>query len=298
MEGSGDELSYQWQVDKGDGNGYQDISGATTATYRVYTEDCSMNGYKYRCVITNRAGSVNSDEVTLTVSYKITQGAGASWKKNSSSGLTFKGSGAYKKFQYIKVDGERVSGSEYTKSSDPTVITLSATYLQKLINGTHTLTMIWDDGTAETTFVVGGTATSSSTSSSSGSSSTGSTAKSSSSTTKSNSSTGSSTAKSSQTSDTNESSETGTVDMPIVNKSKGSNSTDQSTSTTTSKKKTSDKSGSTKSLEEDSTKSSSLLNRYAAIISLVVVALCALGILFGFIIRKVMNKEDDGPDFE
>lgn len=282
VEASGEEISYQWQVDNGDGSGFQDISGATSATYRVYTEDCSMNGYRYQCLISNREGSTTSDAAVLTVSYKITQGAGASWQKNSSSGLTFKGSGAYDKFKSVKVDGERVSGSNFTKSADPTVITLAATYLQDLTNGTHTLTIVWEDGTAEAEFSVSGTATSSSSTTASSSGSSSSSGRTSAS--------ASSSSDKAKTSDTGSTKETGTTDMPIVNKSKSSSgdTTSKTTGTTTK-----GNSGNSKTLGEGTSTGSSRLNRYAAIISLIVIAGCGLGGGFALLVRKMIRRKDD-----
>ena len=281
VEASGEEISYQWQVDKGDGSGFQDISGASSATYRVYTEDCSMNGYRYQCLVSNRAGTATSEGAILTVSYKITQGAGASWQKNSSSGLTFKGSGAYDKFKSVKIDGERLSGSNYTKSADPTVINLSATYLQTLTNGTHTLTLVWEDGSAEAEFSVSGTATGSS-----------STTASSSGTSKSSASSGSTGTSSdkAKTSNTKSKKESGTTDMPIVNKSKSSTK-DSITKTTGSTNK--GNAGSVKTLEEGDYTGSSRLNRYAAIISLVVVAGCGLGGGATLLVRKLIRRKED-----
>ncbi len=284
VEASGDELSYQWQLDKGDGNGFQDISGATSATYRVYTEDCSMNGYRYQCLVSNRAGSVTSDAAVLTVTYKITQGAGASWQKNSSNGLTFKGSGAYDKFKSVKVDGERLSGSNYTKSSDPTVITLSASYLQNLTNGTHTLTIVWEDGSADAEFSIGGTAVSSSSSTAS-TSSTGSSNKTSSGS--SSASTGSSSNKA-KTSDTSSSKNTGTTDMPIVSKSKSSTDDKTTKTTGTTNKGTS---GNSKIVGTSDTNKSSLLNRYAALISLGVVGGSGIGGGIFVAIRRILRRK-------
>lgn len=75
---SGDKISFtimangttplicQWQVDKNDGNGWQNITGAVNASYTV-TADTIHNGYKFRCTVTNGAGSVTSDEAVLTV---------------------------------------------------------------------------------------------------------------------------------------------------------------------------------------------------------------------------------------
>lgn len=43
-----------------------DISGATQASYTTGVVSLDKSGYKYRCVITNSAGSVTSGEVLLT----------------------------------------------------------------------------------------------------------------------------------------------------------------------------------------------------------------------------------------
>ena len=157
VEVTGAELSYQWKVDKTDGEGYSDIAGAVSPGYTVYTEDGSMNGYKYVCEISNRSGSVQSNAAMLTVEYKITEGARSTWMRSSDGGMMFRGSGEYDKFRYVKVDGDRISGSNYTKKSGSTIITLSAKYLEKLSNGEHKLTIIWTDGTAETFFTIAGT---------------------------------------------------------------------------------------------------------------------------------------------
>ncbi len=64
--------SYQWQVKTDASSSFVNISdgatylNTTTATLAVLTTTTAMNGYKYRCVVTG-SGSVNSNEVTLTV---------------------------------------------------------------------------------------------------------------------------------------------------------------------------------------------------------------------------------------
>lgn len=58
--------TYQWQVDKKTGS-YVNIEKATSASYTTSAVDINCSGYKYRCVVTNSAGSVNSREATMTV---------------------------------------------------------------------------------------------------------------------------------------------------------------------------------------------------------------------------------------
>ena len=63
---TGDDLTYQWQVNKtGTWNNCTN-SGNKTATFS-FTAQPSLTGWQYRCVVTNSYGSVTSDEVTLTV---------------------------------------------------------------------------------------------------------------------------------------------------------------------------------------------------------------------------------------
>lgn len=64
-------LLCQWQVDKNDGSGWTDISGAVNASYTVEKVTAEQNGWKYRCVIKNAAGSVESNAAMLTVKEAI-----------------------------------------------------------------------------------------------------------------------------------------------------------------------------------------------------------------------------------
>lgn len=56
---------YQWEFD--DGFGYQPISNETFPVIYLNNVTSGMDGYKYRCAVTNTAGTVYSDEATLTV---------------------------------------------------------------------------------------------------------------------------------------------------------------------------------------------------------------------------------------
>ena len=62
----------QWQADKGDGKGWVNLEegttwqGVTTDTL-TFTATNTRATYQYRCVVSNSAGSVESDVVTLTI---------------------------------------------------------------------------------------------------------------------------------------------------------------------------------------------------------------------------------------
>lgn len=67
VEATGEELVYQWQIDRNDGNGFVDITGAANTSYTTGETDKDCNGFRYRCVISNSAGSVMTEEAGLTV---------------------------------------------------------------------------------------------------------------------------------------------------------------------------------------------------------------------------------------
>lgn len=60
--------SYQWQYSI-DGTTWQDISGANASEYETPATTKPMNGWQYRCVVTNPLGTDTSAPATLTVNY-------------------------------------------------------------------------------------------------------------------------------------------------------------------------------------------------------------------------------------
>ena len=162
---SGTDLTYQWQIDRNDGNGWVNIDGATAASYTTSTVDISCNGFKYQCVVSNSAGTDTSNTAVLTVTenttpapgsvdYEILDGANTSWEQNSDGSLSIRGSGAISKFVGVKVDGNLVDVKNYTVKEGSTIVTLKADYLNTLSVGNHTFEIIWTDGTAATRFTV------------------------------------------------------------------------------------------------------------------------------------------------
>ena len=162
---SGTDLTYQWQIDRNDGNGWVNIDGATAASYTTSTVDISCNGFKYQCVVSNSAGTDTSNTAVLTVTenttpapgsvdYEILDGANTSWEQNSDGSLSIRGSGAISKFLGVKVDGNLVDVKNYTVKEGSTIVTLKADYLNILSVGNHTFEIIWTDGTASTRFTV------------------------------------------------------------------------------------------------------------------------------------------------
>lgn len=58
----------QWEVSSNAGADWSPIAGATSGTLTVSDATAAMNGWEYRAVFTNTAGSVTSNAATLTVS--------------------------------------------------------------------------------------------------------------------------------------------------------------------------------------------------------------------------------------
>ena len=67
---TGDNLKYQWQINRNDGNGFVNIGDATSASYVTSAVDMSCNGFKYQCIVSNEGGNVTSNSATLTVTEK------------------------------------------------------------------------------------------------------------------------------------------------------------------------------------------------------------------------------------
>ena len=165
VKATGTDLTYQWQINRNNGKGFVDITGADKAIYTTGVVDMLCNGYKYQCVISDSAGSVTTNAATLTVtesttpspdpvSYKILDGANSSWPENTDGSLTIRGNGEMEKFQNVKVDGKIIDKKNYTVTKGSTIITLKADYLKTLATGDHTFEIVWTDGSATTKFAV------------------------------------------------------------------------------------------------------------------------------------------------
>ena len=86
--------------------------------------------------------------------YNILDGANSKWTQDSDGNLSVRGSGAFSEFVGVKVDGKSVDEKYYTVKEGSTIVTLKAGYLNTLTMGSHTLEIIWTDGSASTAFTV------------------------------------------------------------------------------------------------------------------------------------------------
>ena len=153
---TGTNLMYQWKINRNDGKGFVNISGADSASYTSGITDTDCNGFQYYCVISNAAGSVTTDTVTLTVTvqYDILDGADSSWTENTDGSLAIRGSGNIGKFLRVLVDGKVVDPNNYIVTEGSTIITFKPEFLKTLSEGIHSFEIVWTDGTASTSFTV------------------------------------------------------------------------------------------------------------------------------------------------
>jgi hypothetical protein len=102
-------FSYRWQeyVD----SAWQDISGATGASYTTSSLTLADDGRRFRCEVTNAGGSVTSDPATLTVIplgtlTVLSPDGGEAWAVGSSQEITWKSSAVAK----VKIEFSRDGG--------------------------------------------------------------------------------------------------------------------------------------------------------------------------------------------
>lgn len=86
--------------------------------------------------------------------YSVIEGAGSTWAENTTESITMRADGEFDKFQSVQVDDVTVDPAYYTAEQGSTIITLKPEFLQTLTAGTHTLTILFTDGTASADFIV------------------------------------------------------------------------------------------------------------------------------------------------
>lgn len=109
----------------------------------AYDADCNVCGAK-RTVPARPAAP----------SYQITDGADGRWIMQADGSLSIRGNGDFDRFQEVRVDGRTLAPEHYEVSAGSTVVTLKAVYLNTLAAGSHSLEIVWTDGSAGTTFTV------------------------------------------------------------------------------------------------------------------------------------------------
>ena len=103
-------------------------------------------------VIPKKAAETPEGEIKTP--YAITEGTGSSYALQSGSSLIVRGNGDFSKFTGIKVDGVQIGAENYEAKSGSTIVTLKSSYLDTLTAGTHSLEILWTDGSASTAFAI------------------------------------------------------------------------------------------------------------------------------------------------
>ena len=98
--------------------------------------------------------AVEIPEGEVKTPYAITEGTGSSYALQSGSSLTVRGNGDFSKFTGIKVDGVQIGAENYEAKSGSTIVTLKSSYLDTLTAGTHSLEILWTDGSASAAFTI------------------------------------------------------------------------------------------------------------------------------------------------
>lgn len=151
VKATGTDLTYQWQKDDRRGEGFKDYEGKNRESCITGNVGESCNGFKYRCIVSNSAGSVISDSATLTVEddtnppaetmHIITATAGANGSISPSGSVEVK-AGADQTFtitadegyeiESLKVDSSEVSAaSSYTFSNVTEAHSIEVTFKKK-----------------------------------------------------------------------------------------------------------------------------------------------------------------------
>jgi len=117
---------------------------ATATTAGTKHKECTVC---HRVLETQTIPSMGTELKIIAVDNQI-------YDKASGSDVTITCNGDFAKFTGIKVDGSVVDSSNYTAVSGSTGLTLKASYLGTLTDGSHTITFVYTDGEANANLTV------------------------------------------------------------------------------------------------------------------------------------------------
>lgn len=147
----------------------KDLRGLHIMAYRVGDEavdeyDISIS-YEWRSrTAANLRKNYNINRVDgkftiLRNEYAYVKGAGQTYQLGTDGTVSFEvensGKNAFALFQDVLVDGNKlVEGKDYNYRAGSVIVDLSPEYVKTLKPGTHTLSVVFEDGKADTTFVI------------------------------------------------------------------------------------------------------------------------------------------------
>ncbi len=126
----------QWERSTNGGAGYLPIEGATSTTLTIASTTAAENGFKYRAVFTNSAGTATSNAATLTVLSKpevTQQPADAFVQEGHEAVFTSKASG--NPAPTVQWQQSTDGGTTYKNVSGQTTTTLKLTNINKTMDG-------------------------------------------------------------------------------------------------------------------------------------------------------------------
>lgn len=99
-------------------------------------------------------GECDRCDEDMSVDYNMTSGDGSEWTKGTTDTLVFVSDADFSIFMSVEVDGVEVSVTNYDAVSGSTKVTLSASYLETLAVGNHTIAIISSNGVATGAFSI------------------------------------------------------------------------------------------------------------------------------------------------
>ena len=102
-----------------------------------------------KCIVCGDADPNYKPEAPIIIS-----GADAVWEKDSKDSLIFTSNAEFSTFRNVLVDGKELDEKDYDIKEGSTVVTLKIEYLNTLAIGKHTLAIVSENGTAQTTFTI------------------------------------------------------------------------------------------------------------------------------------------------
>ncbi len=119
--------------------------------------------YIKNATLSTQNGLIETNELALgavgigsRAKLEMLDGAGQTYETTSTELLTFRSEADLADFKEVRVDGATVDGSNYTLSEGSTVVTFNEDYSKALADGTHTVEIISNTGTASADFTVKG----------------------------------------------------------------------------------------------------------------------------------------------
>ncbi len=142
---TGTGLSYQWQISTDNGTTYTNIGSATSSTYTVAGVTATMNGSKYRCIVSGTCTpAATSLAAVLTVINPVTvtnQPANTEVCSGNNVTFTVAGSGAGIIYQWqLSTDG----GTTWSNVAGGTSASLSLTAVTTAANGSRYRCQLWN----------------------------------------------------------------------------------------------------------------------------------------------------------